>query len=188
MRTPGKGALQGPEQVELQRKTGKEAFWSPATRSSIKDSDRVIIPAAEVIHVPEYLSPLESPQAKQPCHLHTQLSLGQSCHWQNVSSIYAHRVTLVVPNSLWPCRLWLARLLWQRRGFFKQEWSRLLPHPSRALYFLLLYLQVLTWCCQNMYKPRNCIISTPGPHIGKPKSSRAAPGTTPVDNHMQMWK
>ena len=33
-----------------------------------------------------------------------------------------------------------------------------------------------------MYKPRNCIISTPGPHIGNPKSSRAAPGTTPVDN------
>ena len=135
MTTAGKRSLQGPEQLDLQRKTGKEAFWSPATRSSIKDSDRAITPAAEAVYVPEYLAPLESPQAKQPCHLHTQLSLGQSCHQQKVSSIYAHRVTLVVSNSLWPCRLWPARLLWQRRGFFKQECSRLVATPFQGTIF-----------------------------------------------------
>ena len=58
----------------------KEAFWSPATRGSKKECDRDITPAA--VHVPAHLTLPGSPQAKQPCHLHTQLSLGQSCHRQ----------------------------------------------------------------------------------------------------------
>ena len=46
-----------------------------------KTSDRVITPAAEVC-VPVHLAPPGSLQSKQLCHLHAQLSLGQSCHRQ----------------------------------------------------------------------------------------------------------
>ena len=44
-------------------------------------------------------------QAKELHHLHAQLSLGRSCHRQKKSCAYAHRVALVVSNSLQPCRL-----------------------------------------------------------------------------------
>ena len=89
-----------PEWAELQRKTSKEAFWSPAKRDSKKGSDRAIIPAADAVRVPAHLVLPGSPQAKQLHHLHTQLSLGQSCHRQKKSCIYARRVALVVSNSL----------------------------------------------------------------------------------------
>ena len=42
----------------------KEAFWSPATRGSKKDSDRAITPATEAVCVPAHLVPPGSPQAK----------------------------------------------------------------------------------------------------------------------------
>ena len=56
-----------------------------------------------------------------------------------------------------------------------------LPYPSRALYFLLPYppTPLSTWCCQNPCNPSSCTTSTPGPHRGKPKSSRAASGANP---------
>ena len=47
-----------------------------------KDCDKVITPAAEAVRVAEHLAPPEYPQAKKLCHLHAQLSLGQSCHRQ----------------------------------------------------------------------------------------------------------
>ena len=37
----------------------------------------------------------------------------------------------------------------------------------------------LTWCCQNPCDPSSCSTPTPGPHRGKPKSSRAATGANP---------
>ena len=78
----------------------------------------------DTVHVPAHLAPPGSLQAKQLCHLHTQISLGQSCHMQKMSCIYACRVTSVVSNSLWPCRLWPARLLYQGGVFSRQEyWS-----------------------------------------------------------------
>ena len=36
-----------------------------------------------------------------------------------------------------------------------------------------------TWCCQNPCNPSSCTTSTPGPHRGKPKPSRAASGANP---------
>ena len=81
-----------------------------------------------------------------------------------------------------------ARLLCQGGGFSRQEyWSvlantgchtllehcisccpgRHLPHPPS------------TWCCQNRCDPSSCNTSTPGPHWGKPKSSKAASGAIP---------
>jgi len=89
-----------------------------------KDSDRAITPAAEAVHVPAHLVPSGSLQTKQLCHLHTQLSLGQSCHRQKKSCIYTRRVALIMSNSLRSYRLWPARLLCQGEGFSRQEyWS-----------------------------------------------------------------
>ena len=83
-----------------------------------------MMPVAEAVHFPASLAPPGSPQAKQLRHLHTRLSLGQSCHRQKKSCIYAHRVTSVMSNSLLPCRLWPARLLCQGAGLPRQEhWS-----------------------------------------------------------------
>ena len=102
----------------------KEAFWSPATRGSKKDSARDITPEAEAVHVPAHLVPPGSPQAKQLHHLHAQLSLGQSSHRKKKPCPYAHRVASVVSNSLRPCRLWPVRLLCQGGEFSRQEyWS-----------------------------------------------------------------
>ena len=42
-----------------------------------------------------------------------QLSLGQCCHRQKKSCVYAHRAASVVSDTLQPCRLWPARLLCQ---------------------------------------------------------------------------
>ena len=83
----------------------KEAFWSPVTRGLKRDSDRTIIPGTKAVRVPVHLVPAGSLQAKQLCHLHAQLSLGQNCHRQKKSCVYARRVTSVVSDSLWPCRL-----------------------------------------------------------------------------------
>ena len=65
-----------PEQLELQRKTGRRGLLTPATRGLKKDSDS---PAAEAVPVPAHLALTGSPQPKQLRHLHVQPSLGQSC-------------------------------------------------------------------------------------------------------------
>ena len=75
----------------------KEAFLSTAARGSKKDSDRTITPAAEAVCVPAQLALPGSPQAKQLCHLHNQLSLGQSCHRQK------RRLASIFPGSLQVC-------------------------------------------------------------------------------------
>ena len=76
----------------------KEAFWSPATRGSIKDSDRAITPAAEAVHVPAHLAPPESLQAKQLRHLHAQPSLRQSCHKQKILASMRTRLLSLCPT------------------------------------------------------------------------------------------
>ena len=105
----------------LNRWSYRHAFSSPATRGLKKDSDRDVTPAAEAVRVLAHLALPASPKAKQLRHLHAQLSLGQSCHRQKKSCIYARRVALVVSDFLQPCRLWPARLLYQGGGFFRQE-------------------------------------------------------------------
>ena len=95
----------------LNRWSYRHAFSSPATRGLKKDSDRDVTPAAEAVRVLAHLALPASPKAKQLRHLHAQLSLGQSCHRQKKSCIYAPRVALVVSNSLQPCRLLPARIL-----------------------------------------------------------------------------
>ena len=100
-----------------EERLAKEAPWAPATRGWKKASDQAITPAAEAVCVPAHLAPPRSPQSRQLHHLHAQPSLGQSCHRQKkMSCVHAHRISLVLSDSLRPCRLWPARLLCQRGG------------------------------------------------------------------------
>ena len=119
----------------------KEAFRLPATRDSKKDSERAVTPLVEAVRVPAHLVLPGSPQAKQPHHLHVQLSLGQSCHRQKESCVYVLRVASVVSNSLQPCRLWPARLFCQsgvlQARILEHIGQYWLPYLSGALYFLL---------------------------------------------------
>ena len=56
-----------------------------------------------------------------------------------------------------------------------------MSYHSKALYFLLPYLPnpLKTCCCQNSCDPSSFNLATPGPHRGKPKSSRADSGANP---------
>ena len=101
----------------------------------------------------------------------------------NIYWVYAHRVTSVVSNSLRPCRLWPARLLCQGGGFSKQEYWRPLAntscHTLQEHYISCCpscQFPLSTLCCQNPCNPSSCTTSTPGPHRGKSKPSRAASG------------
>ena len=55
-------------------------------------------PSVEAVTVSEHLALPGSPQVKQLHHLHTQLSLGQSCHRQKNFCSYVHRVTSIVSD------------------------------------------------------------------------------------------
>ena len=89
-----------PEAEELQRKTSQRGLLNTSYQKLKKDSDRAITPVAEAVCVPAHLVPPGSPQVKQLCHLHDQLSLGQSCHRQKKSCLYVCKVALVLSNSL----------------------------------------------------------------------------------------
>ena len=137
----------------------------------------------EAVCVPAHLAPSESLQAKQLCHLHTQLSLGQSCHRQkNLASMHAGslRSCLTLSDPI-DCGLPVfsvregsstARIL-QHIG---QCWF---PYPSRAPYSLLAQPPAPLNTCQNPCDPNSCTTSTPGPPRGRPESSRAASGANP---------
>jgi len=112
----------------------------PATRGLKKDPDRAITPEADIVYFPAHLALPGSPQAKQLCHLHAQLSQGQSCHRQK-SLVSKHA------GSLWSCPTLCDPVDCGLPGFsirgvlqarvlecIGQYW---LPYPSRALFFLL---------------------------------------------------
>ena len=126
----------------------KETFLSPATRGLKKDSDRAITPVVEAVHVSTHLALPGSWQVKQLSHFHAQPSLGQSCHRQKMSCIYARRVALVVSDSLRPCRLWPTRLLHQEGEFSRQEyWSVLANTGCHTL------LEQYSSCCPSCQLP-----------------------------------
>ena len=135
-----------PEQAELWRKTSLRGLRLPATRGWKKDSEKIITPAPEAV-CPCILGTARVP-ASQAVAPHTQLSLGQSCHKQNMSCIYGHRVTLVVSDSLQPCRLWPARLLCQGRRVSRQAyWSILANTCCHTL------LEHYVSCCPSHQLP-----------------------------------
>ena len=119
----------------------KEAFWLPAIRGSKKDSDRAITPAVEVVCVPAHLVPPGSLQTKQLCHLHAQLSLGQSCHRQKKKSfVYACRITSVTSTLCNPVDCGLPGFSVREGGSPGRNtgayWPILVAIPFRTLYFL----------------------------------------------------
>ena len=91
----------------------------------------------------------------------------------------------VLSDSLRPCRLWPARLLYQRGGSPSKNtgvyWPILVAIPFQSTLFptTLTPIPLSTWCCQNPCESNSCTTSTPGPHRGKPSPSRAASGTKP---------
>ena len=118
----------------------KEAFWSPATRGSKKDSERATTPAAKTISVPTHLVSPGSVQANQLYNLHAQHSVGQSCHMQKRlmamhSGLLQSFPTLCVPVD---CGLtgFSVRGILQARilEYIGHYW---LPYTSKTLYFLL---------------------------------------------------
>ena len=155
-----------------------------------KKTDKAITPGAvEAVHVSAHLGLPGSPQARQLCHIHIQLSLGQSCHRQKKSCFYAGRVALVVADSVWPCRLWPARLLCQGGEFSRQEyWSILANICCHTL------LKHYISCCPSCQLPwipgaaRNPATqaAAPPPHLALTEANSSPPGQpqeqTPVDN------
>ena len=164
----------------------------PATKGSKKDSVRAITPVAEAVHVPAHLAPPVSPLARQLRHLHSQLSLGQSCHRQEKSCSYTRRVTSVVSDSLRPSRLWPARLLCQGGGFSRQGYWSILANTGCHT-FLEHYISCYSSSQPTQYlNPCNsssCITSRGKPHRGKQALTGANPSPpgqpqehTPVDD------
>ena len=95
-----------------------------------KKTDGAITPAVEAVHVPAHLVLPESLQAKQLCHLHPQLLLGQSCHRQKTSCTSVCGVASVVSYSFRPWRLWPASLLCQGAVFSRQEYRSVLANTG----------------------------------------------------------
>ena len=165
----------------------KEIFWSPATGGSKKDSNRAITPAVEAVSVPAHLAPPESLQAKQMCHLHAQLSLGQSCHRQK-------RFVSMHAGSLWSCPT-LRDLVdyglpgFSVGGFSRQEyWSILANNGCHTL------LEHYISCCPSHQFPwipgaaRTPVTqaAAPPPHLALTGVGSSPPGQpqeqTPVDD------
>ena len=111
-------------------------------------------------------------------------------HWGRVatgrkkkkSCTYARWVSLVLSDSLRPCRLWPARLPCQGGLFSRQEyWSVLANTGCHTL------LEHFISCCPTANPPEYLVLSeplrpttsTPGPRRGKPKPSSAASGAKP---------
>ena len=161
----------------------KEAFRSPATRGSRKDSDRAITPVAEAVCVPALLAPPGSSQTKQLCQLHAQPSLMQSCHMQKTKSLctqgcFGHDQLHATLTGLWPVRLLC-------QGFSRQEYWGVLDNTG--CHTLLGHYISCCCNCQPSWVPgaaspcdsSNCTTHTPGPHRDRHKFSRAASGAIP---------
>ena len=75
------------EWAELGTKTGQRGLLIASYQRLEKRLDGAMTAAAETVSVPAHLAPPGILQAKQLCHLHTQLSLGSSCHRQSLASM-----------------------------------------------------------------------------------------------------
>jgi len=118
----------------------KEAFWSPATIDSRKDSDRAITLVVKAVRVPAHFASPGYLQVKQLPQLYAQPSLGQSCHRQKCLASL-HIVSLQsCPTLCDPVDYGLpgisVRGLLQAK-ILERDGQYWLPYPSIALYFLL---------------------------------------------------
>ena len=118
---------------ELRRKSGQRGLLITGYKRLKKDSDRAITPAMEAVCVPAHLALPGSPQAKQLHHLHTQLSLGQSCRREKT-------LVSMCTGLLWSCPTLCDPVDCGLPGFSVRVGvlqARTLERPSRALYYLL---------------------------------------------------
>ena len=154
-----------------------------------KKTDRAITSALEAVRVPAVLASPASLQANQLHHLHTWLSVGQSCHRQKKSCVYACRVALVLSDSLRPCKQWPARLLCQGGGFSKQEYWSILAntgcHTLLEHYISCCPSFQLPWVPGAARTPANQA-AIPSPHLTLTGANPSPPGQpqgqTPVDD------
>ena len=103
----------------------------------------------ETIRVPEHLVPPGSPLAKQLCHLHVQLSLGQSCHRQKKKSLASMHTGLLqwCPTLYNPVDCGLPNF--SVRGFSRQEYWSILPNTGCHI-----LLEHYISCCPSHQLPR----------------------------------
>ena len=132
--------------AELWRKTGQRGLLIASHKRLEKRLWQG--PRVEAVCVLAYLVLPGSPQAKQLCHLHTQLSRRQSSHRQGKSRVYVHRAVSAVSDSLRPCRLWPVRLLCQEGGFSRQEYQSLLAYAGCHT-----LLEHYSSCCPSHHLP-----------------------------------
>ena len=143
----------------------------PSIRDSKQDSDSVITPTAEAVHVPAHLSPPGSLQARHLCHLHAQPLLGQSCCRQKKKKekkilhlcMQGRFSSVQLFVNLWTVACHaslsggsLARIL----ECIDQYW---LSYPSRALYVQLPYLPTPQSTCAARTPATQ--VAVPPPHL-----------------------
>ena len=94
----------------------KEAFWSPATRGSEKDSDRAIIPAVEAVCVPCTLGTARVPASQAAAPPSQSVLTGAELPRGEKSLVFMR--TALLRSCSTPCDPvdWPARLLCQRWG------------------------------------------------------------------------
>ena len=129
--------------------------------------------------------PSGSLQAKQPCHCHAQLSLGQSCHGQKKPFVYVRRVASAMSDSLQPFDCGLPGFSVGEEGSSSQEYWSILTNAGCHT-FLELYIPAALATNTPEYlvlpeplQPKQLHHLHTWPSQGKPKSSRAAPGANP---------
>ena len=128
-------------------KTGQKGLLIVSYQRLKKDTNRTIIPAVEAVHVPTHLAPPRSLQPKQLHHLHTQHSLGQSCHKQKKFlhlCMQGHFSCVQLFVALWTvaCQACLSR------EFSREEYWRVLANTG---YHTLLEHSIS--CCPTCQLP-----------------------------------
>ena len=127
-----------------------------------------------------------------PCKPSSCSTFTLHSHWAELPQAKKKSLVFMCAEPLRSCRTLCDPVDCGLQGFFVREGvlqARILehiglyslPYLSRALYFLLPYppTPLSTWCCWNPCDPSSCTTSTPEPHRGKPKPSRAASETKP---------
>ena len=156
-------------------------------REARKRTGRAITPAIEAVCVPAHLVPPGSPQAKQLCHLHAQLTLGQSCQRQKKKKncLYVRRVASALSDSFRPCRLAYQASL-SLRGFSRQEyWSVLANTGCHALleHYISNYPSHQPSWVPGAAKTPAIQAAAPLPHLALTVTNPSPPGQLQELNH-----
>ena len=123
-----------PEQAELWRRTTQRGLLIASYQRTEEKTDMAVTPVAEAVRVPAHLVLPASPAPPSQSTL-----TGAELPKAKKGLVSTHVGLLVIPNSLPPCGLWPTKPV---RGVLQARilesiGQRWLPHPPRALYFLL---------------------------------------------------